>query len=124
MIRFLADENLNNHIIRGVQLRKAEIDILRIQDIGLSGADDSLVIDYALREKRILLTHVVETIPKFAYNKIKAGKEIPAIFIIRQDVSISHIIENLLLIHECCDETELRGKIYIYQFEFTLITLI
>jgi len=111
MIRFLADENLNNHIIRGIKLRDSEIDIIRIQDIGLSGTDDPTVIEYALRENRILLTHDVDTIPRFAYNRIRVGKEIPAIFIIRQDIWISQVIENILLIYECCDETELKGKI-------------
>jgi len=41
MIRFLADENFNNHIIRGLRLKQPDIDIIKIQDVGLSGVDDA-----------------------------------------------------------------------------------
>jgi len=44
MIKLAADENLNNNIIRGLLRRKLDIDIMRIQDVGLSGADDVVVL--------------------------------------------------------------------------------
>jgi hypothetical protein len=40
MLRLAADENFNNNIVRGVLRRKANVDIVRIQEVGLSGADD------------------------------------------------------------------------------------
>jgi hypothetical protein len=40
MLRLAADENFNNDILRGVLRRKADADIVRVQDVGLSGADD------------------------------------------------------------------------------------
>ena len=39
MLRLAADENFNNRIVRGLLHRKPDLDIVRIQDIGLSGAD-------------------------------------------------------------------------------------
>ena len=45
MIRFLADENLNNNIIRALKRRNAELDIIRVQDIGLSGVDDITILE-------------------------------------------------------------------------------
>ena len=112
MIRFLADENFNNHIIRGIRLKNDELDIKRIQDIGLSGVEDWVVLDYALKENLILLTHDAETIPRFAYEREKAGQNIPAIFIIKQDILISHVIEEILLIYECSKYDEWLGKIF------------
>lgn len=47
MLRFAADENFNNNIIRGVLRRKPELDIVRIQDAGLGGADDPTVLEWA-----------------------------------------------------------------------------
>jgi len=38
VIRFAADENLNDAITRGLRRRQPEADIVRIQDVGLSGA--------------------------------------------------------------------------------------
>jgi predicted nuclease of predicted toxin-antitoxin system len=112
MIRFLADENFNNHIIRGVRLRNKNIDIVRLQDRGLSGVADPTVLDFALKENRILLTHDLETIPKFAYERVNAGQKIPAIILVKKELLIAQVIEEILLICECCDEIEFREKIF------------
>ena len=40
MVQFAADENFNNHIIRGLLLRNPGINIIRTQDVGLLGKDD------------------------------------------------------------------------------------
>lgn len=40
MLRLAADENFNNTILRGVTRRLPAADIVRVQDVGLSGADD------------------------------------------------------------------------------------
>ncbi len=61
MLRLAADENFNNDIVRGLWRRKSELDIVHIQDVGLSGADDPTVLEWAAREGRVLLTHDVTT---------------------------------------------------------------
>jgi hypothetical protein len=35
MLRFLADENFNNQIVRGILRRNPDIEIVRVQDIGV-----------------------------------------------------------------------------------------
>ena len=47
MIRFLADENFNNAIIRGSRHVSPSLDIVRVQDVGLSGADDPSILEWA-----------------------------------------------------------------------------
>ena len=49
MLRLAADENLNNDILRGLLRQMSNVDIVRIQDVGLSGADDSTVLEWAAR---------------------------------------------------------------------------
>ncbi len=66
MLRFAADENLNNDIVRGLLRRAPALDIMRIQDTELSGADDPTVLAWTAREQRILLTHDVTTITRYA----------------------------------------------------------
>ncbi len=70
MLLLLADENFNNDIVRGLSRRKPDIDILRLQDIGLSGASDPTVLEWAAKENRVLLTHDVTTITKHAYERV------------------------------------------------------
>jgi predicted nuclease of predicted toxin-antitoxin system len=60
MLRLAADENFNNDIVRGIIRRNPTIDIVRIQDAGLSGTDDPTVLEWAAQTQRVLLTHDVE----------------------------------------------------------------
>jgi predicted nuclease of predicted toxin-antitoxin system len=112
MIRFVADENFNNHIVRGLLLRNPEVDIVRIHDVGLSSADDPTILEWTVKESRILLTHDVETMPDFAYTRVRAGLPIPAIFIVDQDIPIGQVIDDLSLIVECSEENEWDGQIH------------
>jgi hypothetical protein len=36
-MKFLADENLDNNILRGILRRKPDLDLVRVQDVGLFG---------------------------------------------------------------------------------------
>jgi hypothetical protein len=48
MIRFAADEDFDNDILRALRRRLPEIDVVRIQDVGLGGADDPAILARAL----------------------------------------------------------------------------
>jgi hypothetical protein len=43
MLGLLADENLDANIVRGVLRRLPGIEVVRVQDVGLTGADDPTV---------------------------------------------------------------------------------
>ncbi len=70
MVRFLADENFNNQIVRGILRQSPDVDVVRVQDVGLSGADDPTVLAWAAQENRVVLTHDVATMITFAYERI------------------------------------------------------
>lgn len=71
MLKFLADENFDNTIVRGLFRRNPTLDIVRVQDVGLSGKDDPTVLEWAAQEGRILLTHDVATITRYAYDRVR-----------------------------------------------------
>lgn len=77
MLRFLADENFNNDVLRGVLRRNPELDVVRVQDVGLMGVDDPTILEWAANEERVLLTHDVETMTHYAYERVAAGKRCP-----------------------------------------------
>jgi predicted nuclease of predicted toxin-antitoxin system len=77
MLLLAADENLNNDIIRGLLRRRQEFSVVRVQDAGLSGADDARVLEWAARQGRVLLTHDVTTMTYLAYERVRAGKPMP-----------------------------------------------
>lgn len=111
MIRLLADENFNNNIVRGVRLRDPDIDLVRVQDVGLSGADDPSVLAWAAGHQRILLTHDVATITAFAYERVRAGKPMPGIFEVGQTVALRSAIEDIMLLATCSVDGEWEDQI-------------
>ena len=111
MLRFAADENLNNDIVRGLLRHEPELDIVRIQDTELYGADDPTVLAWTAREQRILLTHDVTTITRYAYDRIRAGDSMPGVIEINRQVAVRIAIDDLLLLAEFSLENEWEGQI-------------
>ena len=111
MIRLAADENFNGLIVRGLLRRNPNLDILRVQDTEVSEADDPVVLEWAAREGRILVTHDVNTIPRFAYERVQAGKPMPGVFEVSDTLPIGQAIEDLLLLAECSQEGEWEGRV-------------
>lgn len=101
MIRLAADEDFNGDIVRGVLRRNAAIDIVRIQDAGLSGAHDAAVLAWAAAEGRVQLTHDVATMTRHAYARVEAGLPMPGVFEVSQRVPIGAAMEDVLLVAEC-----------------------
>lgn len=112
MIKLLADENLDNTIIRGLLRQNPDIDIVRVQDIGLSGEDDPIVLEWAANEERVLLTHDVATITRYAYERLTKNLSMPGVIEIRTDTPIGRVIEDLFMILECGTADDLDGQIY------------
>ncbi len=67
-LRFLIDEDFDNDILRGVLRKKPDLDIVRVQDVGLSGASDPVVLEWAAQQGRILFTHDVSTMKGYAFS--------------------------------------------------------
>lgn len=111
MLRFLADENFNNQIVRGVLRRNSDIDIVRVQDVGLAEADDPTVLEWAAQNGRIVITHDVTTMTNFAYERVQAGLSMPGLFEVSRRVAVGLAIEEILLLDECSLEGEWEGQV-------------
>ena len=74
--KLLTDEDFHNRILRGLLRRLPNLDIVRVQDVGLSGEHDRVVLAWAAREQRILLTHDLKTMPHNAWTRIVDGENI------------------------------------------------
>ncbi|MBC7227693.1 MAG: DUF5615 family PIN-like protein [Thermoflexales bacterium] len=111
MIKWAVDENFNNDILRALKRRKPDIDIVRVQDVSLSGADDPTVLEWAATEGRVLLTHDLSTITRYAYERVQAGKPMPGVFEVGREVPVRLAVEDILLITECSLENEWEGQV-------------
>ena len=105
MLRLAADENFNHAIVRGVIRRNLEIDIGSIQESGLSGGHDADVLEWAADEGRVLLTHDVSTMTKYAYERV------PGMFEVSPAIAVGAAIEDILLLAECSLENEWEAQV-------------
>ncbi len=111
MQRLAADENFNNDILRGIVRRNPAIDIVRVQDAGLSGAEDPEILEWAARTGRVLLTHDVATITHYAYERVREEKLMPGVFEVGRSVPIGPAIDDILLLAEYSLEGEWEGQV-------------
>jgi uncharacterized protein DUF5615 len=111
MLRFLADENFNGDIVRGVRRRSLTIDIARVQDVGLSGAGDPAVLEWAANEGRVLLTHDAATITRYADERVRAGLLMAGVFEVNRSVPIRAAIDDIILLAECSRDDEWEGRV-------------
>lgn len=87
------------------------VDIVTVQDAGLRGSADSAVLEWAAAEGRVLLTHDVATMTRYAYKRVAAGELMPGVFGIGAQVPLADAIRDVLLVAECSLEGEWEGQV-------------
>jgi rRNA-processing protein FCF1 len=110
-MRFLADENFNNEILRGVRRRVPTAEITRVQDTEMMGEPDPLVLEWAVQHGYIVLTHDVNTMRGYFYERVAANLPVPGVFLVHKTESIGQVIDSLELILLASDESEWAGEI-------------
>lgn len=115
MSRFATDENFNNDILRGLLRQMPQLDIVRIQDVGLSGTDDPTILEWAAQEGRVLLTHDISTMADFAYGRFHIGRSMPGVLEVSRSVPIGLAIDGIILAIECSFEGEWEGQVRYLQ---------
>lgn len=108
-VKFLTDQNFDNNILRGLLRRQPELDIIRVQDVGLSEAEDPTVLEWAAQESRVLLTHDVKTMPDYAYQRLAEGLPMAGVVLVNLKTSTGQLIEEILILAEF--EEEYVGQI-------------
>jgi uncharacterized protein DUF5615 len=81
-LRLIADENFNGAMIRGLMRIIPGLDLVRVQDVGLSGTEDPTILEWAASQNRILLSHDIRTVPPHAYERLSTGKRMAGVFIV------------------------------------------
>jgi predicted nuclease of predicted toxin-antitoxin system len=97
MLPLAADEDLNGKIIRGLRRRLPDIDLVRVQDVGLSGHPDPEVLEWAATAGRVLITQDVSTMVGFAWDRVKGGLPMPGVIVRGKGVTIRQAIDELAL---------------------------
>ncbi|MEN3335265.1 MAG: hypothetical protein V7641_4630 [Blastocatellia bacterium] len=110
-MRLLIDENFNQRILRGLIARLPSLDHVVVQDTDLQGAKDPSVLAWAAELNRILVTHDIKTIPKYAYERVVARQPMPGIIVVPEMLDIGEAIEQLVMTAECLEQSELENQV-------------
>ncbi len=86
MLRLLIDENFDHRILRGLKLRLPQLDYLAVQDTELKGIKDPALLAWAAENNRVLVTHDLKTMPKFACERVAAGQRMPGVIAVPKDL--------------------------------------
>jgi hypothetical protein len=105
-VRFLADENVDVDIVLGLKRRVDDVDIVRVQDVGLRTQDDPAILQWVADEGRVLVSHDLRTVPDFAFERVIAGLGMPGVFLAAKALPMAVVIDELALIAEASDSED------------------
>ena len=110
-VRYLFDEDFNGRIVRGVCRRTSGLDTITVQEAGLSDASDSVVLEWAAAESRVVVSHDHRTMRAHAEERLQAALPTAGLILVRQGDPLGETIDDLVLIGESTSAEEWEGKI-------------
>lgn len=121
-VKYLLDADLPAALYRGLKRRRRELDVIRVQHVGLTNADDPAVLSFAAESERILISRDKASMRGFAAQRIAAGERMPGLLVVRPGFGthlgggLRLVLDELVLIAECSDAEEWNGLIQFIPF--------
>jgi predicted nuclease of predicted toxin-antitoxin system len=110
VIKVALDENFDQHILRALLRRVPELDFRTIQGAAMGGAEDPEVLAWAALEDRVLLTHDVRTVTRFAYERVARGEPMPGVIEIPSKATVGEVLQDLILVVTCSTPADCRAR--------------
>jgi predicted nuclease of predicted toxin-antitoxin system len=111
VIPLAIDENFDHHILRALLRRVPDLDVKTVQQESLQGAGDPDVLAWAASEGRVLLTHDVQTITRFAYERVERGEPMPGVIEIPSRATVTEILDDLVLVVSCSAAADCKDQV-------------
>jgi hypothetical protein len=96
--RFLADEDLNQNLVRAVRRLEPQIEFATVSEQGLGSEPDDSILGYAAENGWLLVSHDVNTMKAAADDRLAAGQPFAGLFLVPQSRLIRLVAESLVLI--------------------------
>jgi Domain of unknown function (DUF5615) len=111
VIRVAIDENFDHHILRALHRRVPDLDFRTVHAQGLNGAGDPEVLAWAADEVRVLLTHDVNTVTRFAYERVERGQSMPGVIEVPSAASVADVLDDLVVVITCAMPEDCRDRV-------------
>ena len=115
--RFLADHDLNEHIVAGVLRREPALEWVRVRDVGMSERTDAEVLAYAADHGFLAVSHDINTMPGAAYTRMRAGQKMSGLLMVKQSDPVGPVIASLVLIWSASEAEEWENSVCFLPLE-------
>jgi predicted nuclease of predicted toxin-antitoxin system len=109
-LKFQADADLDERVLRGLRRAMPEIDFQTAAAAGLERLPDPEVLRLAADAGRVLVTQDRRTMPGHFRRFVSLGRS-PGVILLREGVSIGSAIEELLLIWSASDAEDWSNRL-------------
>ncbi len=110
-VRFQADADFNEIIVKAVSRREPSIDFQTAFSAGIAGISDEDVLAKAARSGRLLATHDRKTMPRHFTDFIKTYSS-PGVLIVPQKLPVSQAADEIILVWTATEADEWINRIY------------
>lgn len=110
-VRFVTDEHIARAVVTGLQREFEDIDVVRVQDVGLRTLGDPTILQWAADHDRVLITHDIRTMPDCAHERVAAGLPMSGVFIVPASMPIGAAIAELVAVAVASDPEEWANRV-------------
>jgi hypothetical protein len=110
-LRYLADEDLRNAIVRATLRMQPKLEFTTVSDEGLGGSDDESVLAFASNNGCIVVSHDVNTMRAETEIRIARNRGMPGLFLVPQSRPTRAVAESLVLIWSASRSEEWENRI-------------
>ena len=114
--RFLADEDLRYSIVSAVRRMAPAMEVTTVEGLEFRSESDEEVLDFAWRQRWLVLSHDVNTMKSIAERRIADGRGSHGLFLIPQSRPTRPVAECVFLIWSASDFEEWRDRIVYLPF--------
>ena len=111
-LRFQADADLKDAIVKAVRRREATIDFASAAESGLERIGDPELLERAAQEGRILVSHDHRTMLATFRARLESGKSSPGLFIVSQGAPLGAVVSAIVLAWSASEMSEWRDQIH------------
>lgn len=111
-VRLVTDEHIAHKLLVGLRRIVDDVDVVRVQDVGLRTFDPPpTILAWAADAGRVLVTQDIRTMADFAHQRVAAELPMPGIFVLPTMMPVGAAIDELALIVEASDPSEWVNRV-------------
>jgi len=106
MLRVFIDQDFDHDILRGLRLRLSELNAVTAREVGLDRKPDPDILAWAATQRRVVVTHDRNTMPRHAYDRVRNSEPMAGVFVVSREMPVGNAIAELQILLECSNEGE------------------